>query len=281
MAYKDELLADLRPKEKPNVIELVEAAGLDVSDWSKFKGGPKKASVNPKYCYEWCFEKNGIYVFNIWYEHIEIENDELIIKHNYRSRQSDLSGTRLGRSRRFDSTMQKAFENNSNARLIILDRPIREEGTATARGLDPVSWTISNYDRETGDFRLVRGDRVQPDQTTPDPFLEGYQEGEPRRRYVIHRNRESRLRKQKILQSMRDNGGHLVCEVPGCGFDFQEKYGVLGNGFAEVHHLNPLSQVSAEGVRNNLNDLAVVCSNCHAMIHRGGECRDMAELISR
>jgi len=56
----------------------------------------------------------------------------------------------------------------------------------------------------------------------------------------------------------------LECEV--CGFDFFETYGERGNGFAECHHKLPLSH----GTRSTyLRDLAVVCANCHRMLHRG------------
>ena len=48
-------LADLQPKEHVRVIDLLVEAGMDVVDWSKFKGGKEKAASNPKYCYNWSF----------------------------------------------------------------------------------------------------------------------------------------------------------------------------------------------------------------------------------
>lgn len=57
------------------------------------------------------------------------------------------------------------------------------------------------------------------------------------------------------------------CQV--CGFDFETTYGAWGKGFAEVHHVQELSAAPAEGVEVDPSiDLAVVCSNCHRMIHR-------------
>ena len=38
--------------------------------------------------------------------------------------------------------------------------------------------------------------------------------------------------------------GHLLCEVPGCGFDFETRYGRIGRGFAHVHHKIPLSRAA-------------------------------------
>ncbi len=51
----------------------------------------------------------------------------------------------------------------------------------------------------------------------------------------------------------------------------------LGEGFCEVHHLVPLS-ASAESVTTTLNDLAVLCSNCHRIIHRSTPMLSVAEL---
>jgi hypothetical protein len=68
--------------------------------------------------------------------------------------------------------------------------------------------------------------------------------------------------------------GRLACEV--CMFDFSEQYGELGKGFCEVHHLQPLASGGAR--QTTLNDLAVVCSNCHRMMHRGDQVLSVEEL---
>jgi len=60
-------------------------------------------------------------------------------------------------------------------------------------------------------------------------------------------------------------GARLVCEV--CNFDFEDFYGSIGADFCEVHHLKPLHSLKGETV-TTLDDLAIVCSNCHRMIHR-------------
>ena len=52
-----------------------------------------------------------------------------------------------------------------------------------------------------------------------------------------------------------------------CGFDFEEKYGELGKGYIEVHHIKPLSEIDEEVVVNPETDLICVCSNCHRKIH--------------
>lgn len=56
------------------------------------------------------------------------------------------------------------------------------------------------------------------------------------------------------------------CQV--CNFSFNEVYGVLGKNFIEVHHLYPVSNYQGELNVDPKKDMAVVCSNCHRMIHR-------------
>ncbi len=53
-----------------------------------------------------------------------------------------------------------------------------------------------------------------------------------------------------------------------CAFNFYEFYGERGKDYIEVHHLIPLSTLDREFEINPVTDMAVVCSNCHRMIHR-------------
>ena len=114
---------------------------------------------------------------------------------------------------------------------------------------------------------------------TNDPEMIAY-EGQQRRAFVVHRRRESKLRDAKIRQALRQNNGKLCCQVPSCGFDFSAVYGAIGEGYAQVHHLKPLAETEGEQ-KTTLNDLMVVCANCHTMIHRGGKCRTPEFLIER
>ena len=104
----------------------------------------------------------------------------------------------------------------------------------------------------------------------PGPTSEG------RRMLVKHLIRERKRalierKKRAVLRS----AGHLACEV--CGFNFSDCYGSLGDGFCEVHHRLALSNTSAE-VQTTLDDLAVVCANCHRMIHCGGVTRELSDV---
>lgn len=81
----------------------------------------------------------------------------------------------------------------------------------------------------------------------------------------IHRLRERnrKLVEQRKAQALRLNG-NLRCEV--CGFDFSAQYGTHGDGFIEAHHIKPLHLIEP-GTKTKLSDLALLCANCHRMIH--------------
>lgn len=81
------------------------------------------------------------------------------------------------------------------------------------------------------------------------------------RRHVL-RERNRSLRDRKIQRALADSG-RLACEA--CGFDFRRAYGQRGDGFIECHHVVPL-HVGGQS-RSTLDDLSLLCANCHRMIH--------------
>lgn len=92
----------------------------------------------------------------------------------------------------------------------------------------------------------------------------------------LHTVRErSRSLVRKKLMAVLYSTGKLACEI--CNFDFSEKYGDVGVGFAECHHTRPVSELG-DGGRTKLSDLAVLCANCHRMIHRRRPWLSLAEL---
>jgi len=77
------------------------------------------------------------------------------------------------------------------------------------------------------------------------------------------RERDKAIVARKKASALRELG-RLRCEV--CGFDFEETYGELGSGYIECHHTVALADSGS--TRTRLSDLALLCSNCHRMIHR-------------
>jgi len=81
-----------------------------------------------------------------------------------------------------------------------------------------------------------------------------------------HKYRE---RDRKLVQKKKDSvlkkEGCLACEV--CNFRYDIVYGELGSGYIECHHVRPVHLMKPDE-RTGLNDLALVCANCHRMLHR-------------
>lgn len=88
----------------------------------------------------------------------------------------------------------------------------------------------------------------------------GAVEGRLLERRHFARERDRKLRQKKI----DEQSGSLVCFT--CGFDFRVAYGEHGDGYIECHHVVPL-HASGE-TRTKLQDLVLICANCHRMIHR-------------
>jgi 5-methylcytosine-specific restriction enzyme A len=78
-------------------------------------------------------------------------------------------------------------------------------------------------------------------------------------------------KKRKVLQQ----AGNLACEA--CDFDFFKVYGQLGYEFAECHHTIPVSELTADH-KTQLSELAVLCANCHRMIHKSRPMLTVQEL---
>ncbi|HEX5929950.1 MAG TPA: HNH endonuclease [Solirubrobacterales bacterium] len=81
----------------------------------------------------------------------------------------------------------------------------------------------------------------------------------------LHRKRErsSKLRKAK-KKAVLETTGRLACEA--CDLDFGERYGSRGEGFIECHHIIPLHTLKPRQ-RTRIEDLALLCSNCHRILH--------------
>lgn len=81
----------------------------------------------------------------------------------------------------------------------------------------------------------------------------------------LHKRRERDRKLVKAKLEAAKSIGQVSCEV--CGFDFHSTYGELGEGYIEVHHLNPVHLLKP-GMKTRLDDLALLCANCHRMAHR-------------
>ena len=84
---------------------------------------------------------------------------------------------------------------------------------------------------------------------------------EGRRRLVLHLQRE---RNQTVVRNKKKQAASLDCEV--CGFSFRRAYSSAASDYCEIHHLLPLSEVE-HTTRTRMEDLAILCANCHRVVH--------------
>ena len=105
-------------------------------------------------------------------------------------------------------------------------------------------------DNNNSEFDIYLNDELDKD----------FESKEGKELYKLHRVRErdSTLTHQKKANAKTE--GKLSCEV--CEFSFQDKYNQV---YIECHHKIPIHM--GERV-TKLEDLVLVCSNCHRMLHR-------------
>lgn len=86
---------------------------------------------------------------------------------------------------------------------------------------------------------------------------------------IVERKHKARERNQKLITEVKTNFkskyGRLNCQI--CGFDFENVYGIIGKDFVECHHIIPVSEM-LDNHKTKIEDIVILCSNCHRMIHR-------------
>ncbi len=146
-----------------------------------------------------------------------------------------------------------------------------EKGNICAVYYDPSN--LASEDALVEDLIAILGaysaiSDAAPDLRSPavegDEPLTGDEFDEDHTRFKAHR----RIERNPIVSKRVKAAQGFVCRA--CGFDFRIAYpGVADNQFIEAHHLVPISQLKGQKLRRDpIRDFAVLCSNCHRMIHR-------------
>ena len=262
-----ELIA-LRPTEFRRVMDVVREAGIDVTDWGNWAGGPAKAAKNPKHCYEWSFVQPGkLVVLNVWYRNIRERGKVITLEDNVRSSAAMYGERRKGgsplwrkRATRFDEAVKTAASEKLPIRIVICDGEMRKRedlraSKVTARTLDPVPWAVTAYDSATGQFTLRRG-------ALPDHLIDQFSVGSAP-------ESPTEIRTVTGIVFMRDPGVRAFalsraagrcewCQRP--GFTMHD-----GAVFLETHHVVPLGEGGADTVAN----VVALCPNHHREAHYG------------
>ena len=99
----------------------------------------------------------------------------------------------------------------------------------------------------------------------------------------------SQAKRYRQHRSIERQSGHakkvkeaLGTRCMGCDLEMEDVYGEIGRGLIHAHHLVPLSNLENETeVRlNPRKDFAVLCPNCHSIIHRLDDVADIGKLRS-
>ncbi|PGC47384.1 restriction endonuclease [Bacillus toyonensis] len=110
-------------------------------------------------------------------------------------------------------------------------------------------WGLSDYDN---DYDLIEGE-------------ESFSEGRQVLKVHLSYERNSKVIKLAKERFKQQHDGRPFCEF--CGFDFYKRYGDLGQNFIEGHHTVPVSELKGCAT-TKVEDIVMVCSNCHRMLHR-------------
>ena len=264
MTLKDDLL----PTGKNRVIDLVSAAGVDVSDWSHYKRGSKWAAANPKYCYQWSFVEPGrVVVLSLWYANIDERSGVVTVVTNMREASKELAtkGAKtvwIKRAEKIDEAIQIAVRDRLKVRVIVNDGEMRDSTNPKAkasvvkrRHLDPIPWSIMSYDATTGHCVLLRGGSAV---TLIDQFDVSLPATPEPEQVDVHGKVFVRSAAVRATVLARAKGRCEYCGKPGFAT-------TLGEVFLETHHIVPLS----EGGKDVISNGAAVCPNHHREAHHG------------
>lgn len=82
-------------------------------------------------------------------------------------------------------------------------------------------------------------------------------------------------RNARLAKAVKKHHGY-TCQV--CSTNFEAHYGEIGKDYIEAHHLKPLASLKGMKVAMDpVKDFAVLCANCHRMIHRSDSVADIAQ----
>lgn len=290
------LLESLRPIQRAAIMDVVAAAGIDVSKWAIKQDGspvlePKK---NPNYCYEWAFgggdeptllcvwhnslaDSAGTIAYEENLRELALSLDRIAIDRSKPSHVRSRARDQAKRARNFDSLLQRAYRKSQPVRVVLLLGEARSEaelGWETSkvkyRLLDSEPWFVHSYGDDDGAFRMVRGLRhdgtlevdaeaEEPPELSEEPaFVDQFDVPE------LPEKRDSAgsvyPRSQEVREAvLRRAGG--VCECCGQpGFKMEN-----GAVFLETHHVVPLSEKGPDVEWN----VVALCPNDHRRAHYG------------
>lgn len=126
-------------------------------------------------------------------------------------------------------------------------------------GITPRSFGKSTTTRRYWKIEIEKD--FDENRTLPDGFPEG------KLVLRIHLARERNFQVVNLAKAIfKSKHGKFFCQI--CGFDFEKVYGSEpGKDFIEAHHTIAISEMVHEH-KTKVEEIALLCSNCHSMVHR-------------
>ena len=145
-----------------------------------------------------------------------------------------------------------------------LSRVLQTYSHSTSYGVENIFYCVYGVDARKGIWGLVDHavDNIGLSLSQDEEY---FSEGKKKLRQHITRERNSQLIKKAKEKCKEKHEGKLFCEI--CEVDFSQRYGELGKDFIEAHHIKPVSEMQ-DGEETSINDIVMLCSNCHSMVHR-------------
>ena len=137
------------------------------------------------------------------------------------------------------------------------DKEIWEEFSQNRKRLSKIAGLIREFLTQKDNIRYYKMFQKIDDEDTE--FYEG------KILFRLHKYRERNNENIQTIKKTALEEGFLNCQV--CGFNFQERYGEIGVGYIEAHStIPPYDYDTSKSTKPE--DIALVCSNCHRMLHK-------------
>ncbi len=203
------------------------------------------------------------------------ESGETVAREVLRQRAAPMRSRILPRARRLRTLEMSLEADYWRARLYEAGLVVGIEYDAS--DLPPEAALVADLQEALLLYRLLRSEGG----STPDDEImaeareeRGSQTLEQAKRYRQHRTVERQPGHSKKVKEL------LGTRCMGCSVDLSERYGPLAAGVIDAHHLVPLETL-AEGEVAQFDarrDFAVLCPNCHRVIHRLADPSDLSQL---
>lgn len=251
----------LKPFENQRIMDLVECAGIDISDWANYKG--KEPATNPKYCYEWSFlsEQAGVLVCCIWHDMLQESDGKVQAIFNVLKTAETQKSQQQKRAHKLHNELHRAKDNRWTIRAVIVSEKFTRNGTSKVdkRLLDDSPWFVDSYDPYTNEWKLTRG--VGDHQSR---FVDQFDEHGAASRHEVQGYAFTRDPKERSKVLERAQGRCEFCGQSG----FRMPSGAL---YLETHHIVPLSEDGADNTQN----MIALCPNDHREAHYGVSAQSM------